>query len=391
MEATTNSLGQVVFSNVADAPWVAQVIGPEGAVGEGSFHTAAQSSVAVTLRSFSLPVAGSDDFSLSNGWSGGTFNSASTRQLGSGTVSTPQVMSKAITLPQGNGARSVLVEYQWQCGESIDTILYTDYFTINMRTNTGSPVEWMSQNVYGMGAGSYDAAKKTGVYTKELRLPASSGVTSLRLDVVAANMRDASGSSTIFINSIGICDQCASCESCPSQARCKAACKSPLANQCSFYAVCAEETMRCGPASYLLAEGHSTCERLRDARKANILSAAANNVILQGERCAQQSIASLLGCGNTCADIDTIAPKEYGTCFTDAGFCALGGFDAARILATLGPAARIGLGRAVASTTGCRETLIATIQGARLAPGLDASRAWALYVAEVFFENVQAS
>ena len=385
----TDATGEVTFTNLADSPYTVLVTGAGGLYAAGGFHSAAINPVTVTLRPFTYPVASSDDFGLATGWISGTYSADGKRSINSGTNSQiPQFMSKAATLLPSGNARSIYINYMFQAGEDLNTAAYTDYFVLALRTNTGSPVELYSQNVFTVGKGSYDGSKKAGWYAKELRLPAGSDATSVQFEAAVSNMRDNAGASYIYVRGIGVCDQCASCESCPMQARCQAACQAPATNQCNFYSTCVEETMRCGDAGYVLAEAYPTCERLRELVKTNSLPAASNNVITLAEKCAQQALVSHLSCGDSCANINTLAPAAQGTCYTSSGYCALGGYDAARILAMLGPQTRLGLGAAIASTSGCRETLLATVRAERAVPGMTAEKAWVLYAAEVFFEYV---
>jgi hypothetical protein len=101
----------------------------------------------------------------------------------------------------------------------------------------------------------------------------------------------------------------------------------------------------CGDAGYVLIEAYPTCERLRELVKANSLTATSNSVITLAEKCAQQALVSHLNCDDSCANINTLAPAAQGTCYTSSGYCGLGGYDAARILAMLGPPDTLGTWR----------------------------------------------
>jgi len=70
-----------------------------------------------------------------------------------------------------------------------------------------------------------------------------------------------------------------------------------------------------------------------------------------------------------------------------SGFCTLRGIEAAFIFGLLGPDQRRELGNEVGSDEACKDGLLTTIAADRGAEGVSASDAWALYAAEVGFEN----
>jgi len=68
-----------------------------------------------------------------------------------------------------------------------------------------------------------------------------------------------------------------------------------------------------------------------------------------------------------------------------SGFCTLRGIEAAFIFSLLSPDQRREL--EVGSDEACKDGLLTTIAADRGAEGVSASDAWALYAAEVGFEN----
>ncbi|KAK0732097.1 hypothetical protein B0H67DRAFT_566672 [Lasiosphaeris hirsuta] len=297
-------------------------------------------------------------------------------------------MYKSVKLPTTNAATSVFIEYQFQSGETVayTNSFYHDHFTVTIRTDSGSLLERFSQNIRGLGPFAFTSTR-TDWFTKELHLPAGSGVSSVRFDASVNNMRDSSGQSYINIRSIGLCDKCASCATCPSLAKCQVPCTAPRAGTCTFYKACAEETLRCGGSGFLLAQAEPVCEALRSLVISNKLPAAANTFIQNAEQCVQASIAGHLSCDTACTDIETIAPAAVGPCYTSAGFCALTATAAAHILAVLSPEQTQALGEQIAVTSGCRDSLLASFATERGTAG-SASDAWMLYVAETYFKTL---
>jgi len=151
-------------------------------------------------------------------------------------------------------------------GQSIDARDYADTFTITIRTDTGAPFERFSQNVYGLGPGSFngESTRQTGWFTKELHPPEGSDVSYVRFDALVSNVRDNYGDSFLNIRKVSFCEKCASCAECPSLAKCQETCITPRENTCVFYQTCAEATLRCGSSNYLLAQAETTCWNLRD-------------------------------------------------------------------------------------------------------------------------------
>ncbi|KAK4444030.1 hypothetical protein QBC34DRAFT_476037, partial [Podospora aff. communis PSN243] len=384
---TTDGNGLAVFNNInPSTPYHIQVTGPDGSVGDGTI-VAFEGSREVRTRSIPPIDAANDNFGMTGFDGPGWYQGDGTRKVGSGDgTQASQNTGKTVTIPGGRtGTTSFFMEYQFYSSEILSTETFTDPFTITMRTDAGQ-LEWFTSNSWGLGADAFDG-QAAGWFTKELHVPAESDATLVRFDAAVANMWDDIVEGFVTVRNIGMCDKCATCAECPGLAKCQDKCITPRKRTCAFYKTCAEESLKCGPEGYLLAQAEKTCETLRHVVRKGGVSQAANEFIDNAEQCVQTSIAGHLNCGTTCTNLAVVAMKAQGTCYVDNGFCSLSGIEAAHLLAILGHDQRHYVGQAVAAKDGCLDTLLTKITAEREDPNVSASNAWALYAAETYLES----
>jgi len=377
--ATTDSSGIATFQNVPSTTISLKVATADGQFAVGSVAGGHQFSASLTLIPFHPAAAGSDGFDVENGttgWTGGSTTTTITKRddrlarrdaaaLEVGTNSSPslQTASKSFSLPPD--ASMAFIEYLFQTDEVPGGYFgtqFNDYFSVTIRTEEGALTS-VVRSMNELGLGAFDAAGSTTWLTTQVGLPGNAD--SVGFLVAVSNVVDALFQSKVVVRKVGICDKCATCEQCPSLAKCQDVCLHPPLDSCAFYQSCVEETVRCGAAGYALASAQQTCNKFQNA--AYQFSEAGKKWFLNAEQCAQLSLLPLLSCDATCDGLAFAGWGSLPNCYTKGGdLCDLEGPDYVHIMEILGGdlSYKGAVAAAVSSVDGCSRKIVDTIDAA---------------------------
>ncbi|KAF1990724.1 hypothetical protein K402DRAFT_202489 [Aulographum hederae CBS 113979] len=347
----TNETGLFVFSNLSSTTISLLGRTSENEIGINGI-AATYGLVTLQLLPLSPPTNGTS-FDVNDGmtgWNGGTTVNLAKRDLdkllnkradtnlvlstsGSSSV---QVAHGSFTLHPS--ATRAYIKYKFVTDEVSGGYFgtqYNDYFSVSIRSSSGGYVS-VTNSMNNLGLAAFDGAGATKWYILSLSVPP--GTEYVSYDIGISNVADAKYQSQLIVDKVGddACDKCGpnnNCENCPDNVLCQDECANPKSS-CTFYRNCAEPTSECGESGYPLKYGERNC--MKFTNNINRFTKQGREWITNTMHCLQVAMVPVLQTCPSCNSLRDAAFASHPDCYVNSGFCSLGCWDIAMVLATVG-------------------------------------------------------